>query len=314
MASKQQVLAVVGPTASGKTGLGIRLATQYNGEIISCDSMQIYKNMDIATAKATATEQAQVPHHLIDFLDPLESYSVADFVQDAKRVIAELSSRDKLPVIVGGTGLYVNSLLQNFNFDLVTEDSLVRETLRKRLEEEGIDTLYCELVQKDPKLCTVLHKNNTGRVLRALEVIQVTGKPMSEIQRMAADTPKPYDSLVIGIDYHDRQVLYDRINLRVDLMIENGLLLEAETFFNTYQNTKTAAQAIGYKELKPYFDGLLPLETCVETLKQKTRNYAKRQLTWFRKMENIVWIYGDDPSAGDLFVQASAAVDRWRNP
>jgi len=313
MSQKQQVLAVVGPTASGKTGLGIQLALRYGGEVVSCDSMQIYTQMDIATAKATQAEQEMVRHHLIDFIDPTVSYSVADYVNDAKKVIDHLSSENKLPVFVGGTGLYINSLLENINFDTVADCPEVRAELKLRLEKEGIDALYDELLQKDPALCRTLHKNNVGRVLRALEVIRVTGKPMSQVQKEALDTPKPYDSLVLGIDYKDRQVLYDRINLRVDRMISQGLIEEAERFFTTYKDTKTAAQAIGYKELKPYFDGELSLETCVETLKQKTRNYAKRQLTWFRKMKNVVWIYGDAPECGTLYEQAIRAADLWRN-
>ncbi len=204
--------------------------------------------------------------------------------------------------------------LDNLNFSKVADDPAVRQKLKFRLEQEGIDVLYEQLCQLDPELAATVHKNNTGRVLRALEVMQLTGKTMTQVKQEAKNTPKPYDALIFGIDFKDRQNLYNRIDQRVDLMVEQGLIDEAKAYFSSCENYDTATQAIGYKELKRYFDGGQTLQQSIDLLKQKTRNYAKRQLTWFRKTKQVHWLYADDPSLGTLAHQAKTIALNWRTP
>ena len=290
---KRKAVVVIGPTASGKTALGVHIAEKFNGEVISADSMQIYKGMNVATAKPTVEEMHGIKHHLIDFLDVDDTYSVSAFCEDANRVFDDIYNRGKLPVIVGGTGLYVDSFLTNTTFlDNASSDE-VRVALKKELDENGAEFMYSKLKKVDSDAAEKIHPNNTVRVLRALEVFVSTGKTISEQTAMSHETESDIEPLYIGITFNDREKLYERINRRVDLMLTMGLEDEAREFFNS-NPSKTAVNAIGCKELKPYFDGEKSLNECVEDLKKSTRHYAKRQLTWFRKNENINWVYPDD--------------------
>lgn len=291
--NKPKVLAVVGPTASGKTSLGVELAKKYNGEVVSADSMQIYKGLDIASAKPTVQEMQGIPHHLIDFLERDVSFSVSDYVKLANEKIHDILNREKLPVIVGGTGLYIDSLLENVKFSDGGSDEEYRAELYRLARENGNEFLYNKLIETDPVAAESIHMNNVVRVVRALEVFHVTGRRFSELKAESRLVESPYDSLVIGLNFHDRQILYDRINRRVDGMVENGLVEEAESLWRE-SGMKTASNAIGYKELIPYFENRMTLEACIDMIKQETRRYAKRQLTWFRKNTRIKWIFLDE--------------------
>lgn len=276
---------ICGPTASGKTALGVRLAKKLDGEIISADSMQIYEGMDIASAKPSKDEMEGIPHHMMGFLPPSEAFSVADYVVRAGKCIYDIHDRGKFPIIVGGTGLYISSLINNIKFDDTGIDYAFREQARKIAEEKGNEVLWDELNEIDPITASRLHHNNLNRIIRALEVYRISGKTISLSQQESRREESPYTACFIMPDF-SREVLYSRINKRVDIMLEQGLLEEAREFFS-HNDYVTAAQAIGYKELKPYFEKEKNLEECVEKLKQATRNYAKRQLTWFNKMENL---------------------------
>lgn len=302
------VIALVGPTASGKTDLGIRLAEHYGGEIVSADSMQIYKNMSIATAKPTKEEMGSIKHHVLDFVDPTDSYSVARYKSDAEKAIAEIASKGKIPIIVGGTGLYVDSLLENVEFFDVGADDELRRRLYKEAEENGTGSLYEKLKEIDPESAEKIHSNNLKKITRALEFYYSTGKKISEQVKLSKLSGSPYESVIIGLTAHDRQYLYDRINRRVDLMIEAGLIDEAKQFYSLYGVT-TANQAIGYKELLPYLKGEATLEECVEGLKMQTRRYAKRQLTWFRRNEKIEFINIDECTSEELLEKAIKIID-----
>lgn len=307
--NKIKIAAVVGPTASGKTRLAVNLCRRLNGEAVSCDSMQIYKYMDIATAKPTADEMCGVAHHMIDFLEPTEKYSVAAYCDDAEKCIADILSRNKLPLIVGGTGLYYSSLIDGITFADESDDTTVRDNLEKRCEAEGIQALYNELSEIDPESARVLHINNRGRIIRALEVYYKTGVTMSEQQRRSRLTQSKFDCTAICLDAKDRQFLYDRIDRRVDIMIENGLVEETRRFLSG-ELGKTASQAIGYKELKPYIDGELSLDEAADNLKRATRRYAKRQLTWFRRDERINRLYIDEQPYDELMEKAVEIIER----
>lgn len=289
---KKKVIAVVGATASGKTSLAVELALRLGGEIISADSMQIYKGMFIATAQPTEEEKKGVPHHLISFLEPNETYSVAQFVLDAKKCTDDIISRGKVPVIAGGTGLYIDSLLGGIDFGEVPDNKEMRAKLKARLEEEGAEKLLAELSRIDPETAKNLHINNIGRIMRALEVYYLTGETISQQKRKSREKGTQYEPLYIYIDYKDRQILYDRIEKRVDIMMKNGLLEEAQGFISLGEET-TAKQAIGYKELKPYFNGECSLEEALDNLKKETRHYAKRQMTWFRRNDEKFTVYPD---------------------
>lgn len=290
--SKPLVVIISGPTASGKTGLSIEIAKRFNGEIVSADSMQIYKSMDIATAKPTKDETAEIRHHLIDFVEANENFSVAKYKQLALSAIDNILSRGKLPIVCGGTGLYIDTLMNNTVF-LDYEDSGIRERLEKRKESDGIEGLYEELKKVDPDTACRLHLNDSKRIIRALEVYYLTGKTISEQNSLSHKEESPYNFLLFVLSAHNREILYKRINDRVDKMLDMGLVEEAGSFFAS-DISKTAKQAIGYKELKPYLDGEISLETAVEKLKMETRRYAKRQLTWFRNKKNVNWLYIDD--------------------
>ncbi|MGN1195218.1 MAG: tRNA (adenosine(37)-N6)-dimethylallyltransferase MiaA [Acutalibacteraceae bacterium] len=292
--TKPLVVVIAGPTASGKTGLSVEIAKELNGEIVSADSMQIYKSMDIATAKPTKEETAEIKHHLIDFVNPEESFSVAKYKDLAYSAIDDILSRKTLPIVVGGTGLYIDALINNTVFLDYPKNS-IRDELEKRKELKGMGCLYDELKRIDPKTAEKLHINDSKRIIRALELYYTTGKTISEQNEQSHNEDSPYDFLLFVLNAHDRQVLYDRINLRVDKMLEAGLIDEAKAFFAS-ESSKTAKQAIGYKELKPYLDGEITLSEAVEKLKMETRRYAKRQLTWFRNTDNVNWLYIDEKS------------------
>lgn len=306
--NKLPVIAVVGATASGKTALAVGLAKYYGGEVISADSMQIYQGMDIATAKPTEEEKAGVPHHLMDFLPVTESYSVARYVEAANAAADEIVSRGHIPVIAGGTGLYVDSLLDNVLFEDEPDNAAVREALKQRRETEGVEALFTELERVDPETASQLHIHNENRVLRALEVYYLTGETISERRRRSRLRETRFDPVWIGLDYRDRQLLYDRIDRRVDDMMARGLLKEAESYYRL-PRAATASQAIGYKELKPFFDGVIPQEEAVENLKRATRRYAKRQLTWFRKNDRIHWIFRDGKTEDEILAEALAVTE-----
>ncbi|MEA5011848.1 MAG: tRNA (adenosine(37)-N6)-dimethylallyltransferase MiaA [Angelakisella sp.] len=306
------LLVIVGPTASGKTKLSIELAKALNGEIVSADSMQTYRTMNIGTAKPTVEEQQGIKHHLIDCLEPNESFSVAQYVDAARKIIEDIIHRGKLPILTGGTGLYVNTLIDNINFSPAPSDETLRQQLREKAKLEGNGTVLELLREIDPQTASSLHENNLGRVIRAIEVYQTTGITMSEQIRRSRMIPSPYDVCILGLDYADRQVLYNRIGLRVDMMLQDGLMEEARQVLSQ-ELSATAAQAIGYKELKGFFEGSCTLAEAAENLKQETRRYAKRQLTWFRRDKRIHWIYCDKAGSFDkIFEEAMSIVNHWK--
>ena len=292
-------MAVVGPTATGKTALGVTLAQHFSGEVISCDSMQIYKGLDVGTAKVTPEETCGIPHHGVDILTPDKTFSVADFTAMAVELEQQISARGHLPILVGGTGLYVQSFLYGVRFAEEKAPAGLREQLTAELAEKGGAAMYEELRSVDPEAAAAIHPNNQVRVLRALEHYRATGKKLSEQKADSLPPERPYRSLILGLDFPDRAGLYRRIDLRVDKMLDAGILQEAEYVWQNRETFRTAAQAIGYKEFFPYFEGAAPLEVCTEKLKQASRNYAKRQLTWFRHMDGVVWLDAGAPDAAE---------------
>ena len=301
------MVAIGGPTATGKTALSVALAKEFGGEVVNADSMQIYRGLDIGTAKPTAEERQGIPHHLMDFLPPEAPYSVADFTAAAVPLIEQLNSAGKLPIVTGGTGLYITSLMKGTAFAPEKTDPAIRARLQTEADEQGSAALYARLQQIDPAYAEKLHPNNLPRVIRALELFEATGRRMSEQQRAALAAEPPYRSLCICLTCRDRAELYRRIDRRVDSMLQNGVLEEAKLVYDNRETYRTAAQAIGYKEFFPYFAGEMPLNDCANRLKQATRNYAKRQLTWFRHQANGVWLYVDEeppaPRAAELVRQ-----------
>lgn len=283
-----KILCVVGPTASGKTAYAIELAKGNNGEIVSCDSMQIYTYMNIGTAKATAEERAEVPHHMIDFVDPNRDYSVADFVTDARACIAEILSRGKMPVLCGGTGLYIDSVLKSVEFSPQKRDDKLRDELWKKAEQDGAESVYEILKELDPIEADKVHYNNVKRVIRAIEICKTTGMTKTEADKLSIGKPM-YNPTIYGLNM-PREKLYERIDRRVDIMVEQGLVGEVRQLLNMgIRRDSIAMQAIGYKELVRYIDGLCDFETAIEDIKRESRRYAKRQLTWFRRNPDIIW-------------------------
>lgn len=292
--NKNKVICIVGPTASGKTALSIALAKHLCGEVISCDSMQIYRGMDIGTAKPTADEMQDVPHHMLSVIDPSESYSAARYVKDAGKIADDIISRGKTPIIVGGTGLYVDSLINGTEFAELEEDEAYRKELFSLYEERGAQFIHGMLRRVDPERAAQIHENNVKRVIRALEVYKATGKTITEHDEETRAKPAKYDAVYIGLMYEDREKLYKRINLRVDKMIEEGLLSEVKGILRCgVPPSATSMQAIGYKELVAYFEGKCSLDEAVENIKQASRRYAKRQMTWFKRNKQIKWIAVD---------------------
>ena len=286
-----KLIAVVGATASGKTALSIELAKRLDGEIISCDSMQIYRHMDIGTAKPAMEERQGIPHHMIDILEPHESFSVSDFVERARDCITDITNRGKLPILVGGTGLYIDSVINGVDFAPSEVDIKYRESLHKKAAGNyGNLHLHNMLAERDPVSAEKIHPNNVRRVIRALEILHSTGKTKSEQDKLAKPEKSPYKSMIFGIDM-PRDELYERINKRVDIMVEAGLVDEVKGLLNMGISLDTTAmQAIGYKELASYINGDCALEFAVEKIKQESRRYAKRQITWFSKNSKINWI------------------------
>lgn len=311
---KPRVLAILGPTATGKTALGIGLAQRLGGEVVSCDSMQIYKGLPIGTAQPTPQELSQAPHHLIGFLGVDERFSASDYVSLAAKTIGEITARGRLPVLVGGTGLYARSLLRGFAFDEGAKDEALRAQLFAQAEEQGPQALYARLQALDPQGAGAIHPHNVKRVVRALEVCLLTGGPFSQQAARSRQAEAPYRSFMLCPTFADRQLLYGRINKRVDLMLQEGLLQEAEGFYRHCRRTgtpPTAAQAIGYKELFPYFQGEIPLEEAVEKIKQESRRYAKRQLTWFSREPDAHYLFLDGLTPAQALDKGAAMARAW---
>ena len=298
---------IAGPTASGKTALAVRMAQRFDGEVVSADSMQVYDTLRIGTARPTPEETEGVPHHLQGCVPLRAAYSVAQYVKDASVAVEGIAARGKLPVLCGGTGLYIQSFLDHLDFTEEAGDTALREELRHRAETQGGQVLLDELRQFDPESADRLHENDLGRIIRAIEVYRMTGISMSETARRAKSRPSPYDGCLIVLDAHDRAFLYDRIDRRVDIMVREGLLDEARAVLASGQ-AATAMQAIGYNELSPWYAGELSLEEALENLKRGTRRYAKRQLSWFRRMEGVHWLYIDEYGTPDALADAAAAV------
>ena len=291
---KSKVLVIAGPTASGKTKIGVELAKRLNGEIISADSMQIYKHMNIGTAKPTINEMQNIPHHLIDFVEIGENFSVVQYKEMATRCIEDILSRGKVPIFVGGTGLYINSITEEIKYDEAAENKEIREKLEKIAETEGNERLYEKLKEVDIDTYNRLNINDTKRIIRALEVFEATGITITEHQKMSKEIEKKYDYKIVGL-WMERENLYNRINLRVDKMIEDGLEDEARNIIEMIKNNGkiTSFQAIGYKEFLKYFNGEVSLEDAIASIKQESRRYAKRQVTWFKRTNGLKWINVD---------------------
>lgn len=304
-----KIIVISGPTASGKTALSVELAKRYNGEVISADSMQIYTDMDIASAKPTLEEQQGIPHHLVGFLDPAESFSVADYVRLCGECVSSILGRGKTPIICGGTGLYISSFVDNLTFDNSEQDHEFREEMRKFAEENGNAALLEKLREVDPQTAQTLHENNVGRIIRALEVYRTTGHTISYAKELSRKTPSPYQFVMITLDFENRETLHRRINARVDDMVRRGLVDEARRCFEQPRRP-TAAQAIGCKELYPFFRGERSPDECIEELKLRTRQYAKRQLTWFRRdKRNMRLIIGENDELSDVVEKAVRLID-----
>lgn len=293
---KQKLIAVVGPTASGKTSLAIELAKRLNGEVVSSDSMQIYRRMEIGTAAPTPEEMQNIPHHMVGIAEPSEPFSCADYTERARQCIDDITARGKMPILCGGTGLYLDSLLWVSSFSEAESSPEVRAELQRFADEQGIDALHRRLAETDPEAAAAIHKNNVRRVIRALEIYETTGITKTEWDRRSLAKEPQYDARIIVLDFRDRQLLYDRIDLRVDLMLQAGLLEEAENLRREgfLDSRCVASQAIGYKELMPYFSGEQTLQQAADQIRLSSRRYAKRQLTWFRRYTDALWLYPDE--------------------
>lgn len=308
---KKKILAIVGPTASGKTSLSIELAKRLDGEIICCDSMQIYRGMDIGTAKPTKEEMDGVPHHLVDIADTSESFSAADYAPLAKAAIEDIYSRGRLPIFCGGTGLYLDCVVKPKAFDASEPDPAYRKELFALAATEGGTKKLHEMLRAvDPVSADAIHENNVKRVIRALEIYHSAGVPKSELDAKSKEAEGEYDILAIGLRYSSRETLYERINKRVDIMVESGLLSEVERLYaaGALDSSYTAAQAIGYKEFLAYLRGEMSLESAVEELKSATRRYAKRQMTWFSARDYVRFIDADGKSFDEIVDAAMSMI------
>lgn len=289
---KPKVVVIVGPTASGKTALSIELAKKINGEIVSCDSMQIYKDMDIGSAKPTKEEMQGIKHYMIDIASPEERFSVAEYKRKAEIAIEEIIQKGKTPIVIGGTGLYANSLIYGIEYNEIKLDEEYRKALENIAStEQGLKNLYNKAIEIDSKAMEIISCNDKKRIIRVLEIYHSTGKTKTELEIESRKNGVKYDYKVFAIDM-DRETLYDRINRRVDIMIENGLIEEVETILQKYKKFPTAMQGLGYKEVVEYLNKEISKEEMIEKIKQETRRYAKRQLTWFRKNKETIWIDG----------------------
>ncbi len=289
--SKPKIIVICGPTASGKTALSIQLAKKINGEIVSADSMQIYKDMDIGTAKPSIEEMDGVKHYLIDNVSPTIRYSVANYKKDALNAIEEILKKGKTPIIVGGTGLYVDSLVNGIEYDDLEIDLEYRQQLEQEAKEKGLEELYNKAIQIDAEAMKKISPNDKKRIFRVLEIYHSTGKTKTEQEIESREKENPYEYVVFAINM-DREKLYERINKRVDIMIENGLVDEVKSLINKYDELPTAIQGLGYKEVVSYLNNEITYEEMIEKIKQETRRYAKRQLTWFRRNKQIIWLDG----------------------
>ena len=286
-----KVIVICGPTASGKTRLSIELAKKINGEIVSCDSMQIYKDMTIGTAKPTFEEMQGIKHYMIDCVFPEERYSVADYKKEATKAIKEILTKGKVPIIVGGTGLYLESLIYGIEYEEIKIDIEYRNHLEKVEQEKGLQFLYEEAEKIDEQATKKISPNDKKRIFRILEIYKATGKTKTQLEQDSRKQKPEFNYVLFGINM-DRQKLYERINKRVDIMIENGLIDEVINLSKKYNEFPTAMQGLGYKEVLEYLQGKLTQEEMIEKIKMMTRRYAKRQLTWFRKYDNITWLDG----------------------
>ena len=289
---KPKVIVIVGPTASGKTSLSIELAKKINGEIVSCDSMQIYKDMNIGSAKPTVEEMQGIPHYVLDEVEPTKRFSVADYKKRAEEAIEKILAKRKTPIVVGGTGLYANSLIYSIEYDDIKLDEKYRNDLMKIANtEEGLKKLYEEAKKIDSKAMEKISPNDKKRIIRILEIYNATGKNKTEQEKESRKNEVKYDYKVFGINM-ERSLLYERINKRVDIMINQGLIEEVKNLIKKYPKFPTAMQAIGYKEIVEYLNNEITKEEAIEKIKQETRRYAKRQITWFKRIENIIWLDG----------------------
>ncbi len=288
---KPKVIVICGPTASGKTALSIELAKKINGEIISSDSMQIYKDMNIGTAKPTVEEMDGIPHYLLDFVSPDTRYSVAEFQKDATEKIEEILKKGKTPIIVGGTGLYVDSLIYGIEYQDIKLDEQYRNQLENIAEQEGLDKLYEEAKKIDLEAMQKISRNDKKRIIRVLEIYKATGKTKTQ-QELESRQEVKYDYKVFAINM-EREKLYDRINRRVDIMIDQGLIEEVENLVKKYKEFPTAMQGLGYKEVVEYIENKVTKEEMIEKIKMETRRYAKRQITWFKKNKQTIWLDGE---------------------
>ena len=299
----KKIVVICGPTASGKTALSIALAKAFDGEVVSADSMQIYRRMDIGTAKPTKQEMDGVPHHMLDVAEPGEAYSVSRYVEEATACVEDILARGKLPIVCGGTGLYIDGLIRGTDYQPAGTDNGIREQLEGEWEAQGAEEMMARLAAVDPDSAARLHLSDKRRILRALEVYLATGETITVHNARTKAIPPRYEAIMIGLNTEPRQILYDRIDRRVGVMLEQGLLQEVKCLLEDGLLDGTAAQAIGYKELLAYFRGEMTLETAADLIRQKSRNYAKRQLTWFRRDERVKWIVYNAPEAAQAVLQ-----------
>lgn len=287
--NKDKVIVICGPTASGKTALSIELAKKINGEIVSCDSMQIYKDMNIGTAKPTREEMQGIKHYMLDCIEPNERYSVAEYKKEAKKCIKKIIEKEKTPIVVGGTGLYIDSLIYEIDYPNIEFNSEYRDYLEKLADEEGLEKLYEKAKKIDKLAVEKISRNDRKRILRILEIYHATGKNKTEQEIESRKKEVEFDYRVYALKLN-REILYDRINRRVDIMIENGLIEEVKKLLEKYNEFPTAMQGLGYKEVVEYLDNKITNEEMIEKIKMETRRYAKRQLTWFKKNKETIWL------------------------
>ena len=299
----KKIVVICGPTASGKTALSIALAKAFDGEVVSADSMQIYRGMDIGTAKPTREEMDGVPHHMLDVAEPGEQYSVSRYVEEATACVEDILARGKLPIVCGGTGLYIDGLIRGTDYQPAGTDNGIREELEKEWEGQGGEAMMARLAQVDPDSAARLHLSDKRRILRALEVWLATGETITVHNARTKAIPPRFDAVMIGLNTEPRDILYGRIDRRVGVMLEQGLLQEVRDLLEAGLLEGTAAQAIGYKELLAHFRGEMTLEDAADLIRQKSRNYAKRQLTWFRRDERVKWIVYNAPQAAQAVLQ-----------
>ena len=305
---KPKIIALVGATASGKTNIAIQTAKKLNGEIISADSRLVYKDFNIGTAKPSKEEMDEIPHHLIDVESPSETYTASRYKDEASEKIKEILNKNKVPIITGGTGFYVRVLLEGLNIPDVRPNEDFRQKMEDFVKEEGKEALYKKLRESDPEMAEKLYPQDTFRIIRALEVQNATGQKMSELQTISEPE---YDALYVGLNAEEREFLYERINRRVLLMIEQGLVEEVQSLIQKYGRTNSLLKTLGYKEICEYFDGICTLEEAIANIQQHTRKFAKRQLTWFRANKKINWFFIDKMDSDKI---VSEIIEKYNQP